>query len=109
MRSTKRSTRQIRKSLHETRERLDRDLSALQGRAEESVSPGNILARHPALMTVAGAFVGIVLICNPAIISRTLTRIAQASTPFIMRALFQRGGSLLSKITAGAGAPSEPS
>jgi hypothetical protein len=60
-------------------------------------------------MTIAGAIVGIVLIRNPAIISRTLTRIAQASTPFIMRALFQRGSSLLGKITAGGGAPSEPS
>ncbi len=109
MRSTKRSTRQIRKSLHDTRERLDRDLSALQGRAEESVSPSNILARHPAVMTVAGAIVGIVLIRNPAIVTRMLTRIAQASTPFLMRTLFQRGSSLLGKISSGAGAPSEPS
>ena len=108
MRSTKRSTRHIRKSLHDTRERLDRDLSARQGRAEESVSPSDILARHPALITVAGAVVGLVLVRNPAIIARTLTRIAQASTPFLMRALFQRGSSLLGKISSGADAPSEP-
>ncbi len=108
MRSTKRSTRQIRKSLHDTRERLDRDLAALQGRAEESVSPSNILARHPAFMTVAGAIVGIVLIRNPAIVTRTLTRVAQASTPFLMRALFQRGSAILGKVSAGAGAHSEP-
>ena len=108
MRPDKRSTRQIRKSLHDTRERLDRDLAALQGRAEESVTPSNILARHPALMTVAGAVVGLVLVRNPAIVSRTLTRVAQASTPFLMRALFQRGSSILGKISAGAGAPSEP-
>ena len=108
MRSTKRSTRQIRKSLHDTRERLDRDLAALQGRAEESVSPSNILARHPAIMTIAGAIVGLVLIRNPAIVTRTLTRVAQASTPFLMRALFQRGSSLLGKISPGADAPSEP-
>ncbi len=108
MRPTKRSTRQIRKSLHDTRERLDRDLSALQGRAEESVTPSNILARHPALMTVAGAIVGLVLVRNPAIIARTLTRVAQASTPFLMRALFQRGSAILGKVSAGAGAHSEP-
>ena len=108
MRPAKRSTRQIRKSLHDTRERLDRDLSALQGRAEESVTPSSILARYPAVMTVAGAIVGLVLIRNPAIITRTLSRVAQASTPFIMRALFQRGSSILGKMTAGAGAPSEP-
>lgn len=109
MRSTKRSTRQIRKSLHETRERLDNDLSALQDCVEETVSPSNILARHPALMTIAGAIVGLVVVRNPAIVARALTRIAQASTPLLVRALFQRGGTFLGKVTAGAGAPPEPS
>jgi hypothetical protein len=101
--SRKRSTRQIRKSLHETRKRLDHDLTDLQERVEDSVKPRNLLTRHPAVMTVAGAVIGFLVIKNPALIARGLTRIAQASTPFLVRAALSRGGDAVAQMTARSG------
>lgn len=103
MSTAKRSTRQIRKSLHETRERLDRDLTELQDRAEESLSPRNIIARHPAVMTIAGAIVGVLVVRNPALIGRTLTRVAQASVPLLVRSFLTKGGSALEQVADGNG------
>jgi len=102
-RPRKRSTRQIRKSLHETRKRLDHDLAAIEDRVEESVSPRNILSRHPALMTAAGAVVGLLVIRDPAMIGRALTRLAQASAPFLVRAVLQKGGSAFAQMASGQG------
>lgn len=107
--SSKRSTRQIRKSLHETRKRLDHDLSELEDRVEDSMSPRNILSRHPALMTVAGVVIGIVVVRNPAMIGRTLTRLVQASAPFLVRAALQRGGSAVAEMAAGPSESTESS
>ena len=101
--SRKRSTRQIRKSLHETRKRLDHDLAELQDRVEESVSPRNVLSRHPALMTAAGVVIGLLVVRNPAMIGRTLTRLAQASAPFLVRAVLQKGGSAVAQMASGLG------
>ena len=101
--SRKRSSRQIRKSLHETRQRLDRNLVELQDHVEESVSPRNILSRHPGLMTAAGAVIGLLVIRNPAMIGRAITRIAQASAPFLVRAVLQRGGSAVAQMAARSG------
>ncbi len=101
--SRRRSTRQIRKSLHETRKRLDHDLGELEQHVEESVSPRNILSRHPALMTAAGAVIGLLLIRNPAMIGRALTRLAQASAPFLVRAVLQKGGSAIAHMASGLG------
>ena len=102
-RSRRRSTRQIRKSLHETRKRLDHDLGELEEHVEESVSPRNILSRHPALMTAAGAVIGLLVIRNPAMIGRALTRLAQASAPFLVRTVLQKGGSAVAQMASALG------
>ncbi len=102
-RSRKRSTRQIRKALHETRKRLDRNLGELEDHVDESFSPRNILSRHPALMTAAGAVIGLLVIRNPAIIGRALTRLAQASAPFLVRTVLQKGGSAVAHLASGLG------
>ena len=102
-RPRRRSTRQIRKSLHETRKRLDDDLAAIEDRVGESVSPRNILSRHPALMTAAGAVIGLLVIRNPAMIGRALMRLAQASAPFLVRAVLQKGGSAVAQMASGQG------
>lgn len=102
-RSRKRSTRQIRKSLHETRKQLDRNLGELEDHVDESFSPRNILSRHPALMTAAGAVIGLLVIRNPAIIGRALTRLAQASAPFLVRTVLQKGGSAVAHLASGLG------
>ena len=99
----RRTTRQIRSSLHETRQRLDGDLTELQDRLEESVSPRNILSRHPAIMTAAGAVFGVLVVRNPAVVVKALTRLAQASAPFLVRALLTRGGPPAGQIPAGNG------
>ncbi len=101
--SRRRSTRQIRKSLHETRKRLEHDLEELEERVEESVRPRNVLSRHPALMTAAGAVIGLLMIRNPALIGRALTRLAQASAPFLVRAVLQKGGSAIAQMASGLG------
>ena len=88
----RRSTREIRASLHRTRRELERDLMELEERMDVAVTPRNILSRHPALLAAAGAALGFVVIRNPAVIGRTLTRVAQASAPFLLRTLFQRVG-----------------
>lgn len=102
-RPRKRSTRQIRKSLYETRKRLDHDLLELQDRVEESVSPRSILSRHPAIMTVAGAVIGLLVVRNPAMIARTFTRLAQASVPFVVRAVLHKGGNAVAQMAARTG------
>lgn len=89
--SGRRTTRQIRASLHETRRRLDDDLLELQQRVETGMSPKEVLSRHPAALAIAGAVVGFVVIRNPAIVGRALTRIAQASAPVLFRTLVKRG------------------
>lgn len=105
--SSRRSTRQIRKSLHETRKRLDRDLSELEDRAEDRLSPKNVLTRHPVLITAAGVVVGLLVVRNPAMIGRVLTRVAQASAPFLVRALLQRGGNAVGEMSTETAASSE--
>ncbi len=102
MSRSRRSTRQIRKSLHETRKRLDHDLTELEEHVEESVSPRHILSRHPALMTAAGAMIGLLVVRNPAMIGRALTRLAQVSAPLLVRAFLRRGGSAVANMAAGS-------
>lgn len=105
MKPSRRSTRQIRKSLHETRKRLDRDLVELEAHVEDAVSPRTILSRHPALMAAAGAVIGLLVIRKPAVIGRALTRLARAGAPFLVRAVLQRGGNAIANMTAGSSEP----
>lgn len=107
MSRSRRSTRQIRKSLHETRKRLDRDLLELETHVDDALSPRNILSRHPALMTAAGAVIGLLVVRKPAMLGRALTRLAQASAPFLVRSVLQRGSSAVANMAAGSSEPNQ--
>lgn len=86
----RRTTREIRQSLAETRARLDEDLEDLELRIEESLSPMRFFSRHPALATIGGVLAGALLLRNPALVGRGVARLAQMSGPFLLKALFSR-------------------
>jgi hypothetical protein len=90
MSGERRSVKEIRSSLWETRNRLDRDLEELDVRLHHDLSPKEIFSRHPALFGVAGAVLGFILIRHPAILTRGLVRAAQVSAPFLMKALLKK-------------------
>jgi hypothetical protein len=90
MSGERRSVKEIRSSLWETRNRLDRDLEELDVRLHHDLSPKEIFARHPALFGVAGAVLGFILIRNPALLTRGLVRAAQVSAPFLVKALLKK-------------------
>jgi hypothetical protein len=79
----------------------------LESHVEDAVSPRTILSRHPALMTAAGAIIGLLVVRKPAMIGRALTRLAQASAPFLVRAVLQRGGNAVAKMAAGSSEPTQ--
>jgi hypothetical protein len=87
-----RSTAEIRRSLSETRRHLEADLDELEDRVENVYSPRRLMARHPAIMTIAGAALGVLLFRNPKIVTGALTRIAQLGAPFLIRAFLARDG-----------------
>ena len=95
MSSKQRTAQEIRRSMEEARRRLDSDLTELELRFHESLSPKQIFSRHPALSTVLGVALGIFLVRNPALLGRGLARVAELSTPFLLKAFFQRSDSNL--------------
>jgi hypothetical protein len=86
----KRSRREIRESLHASRRLIDQDLGELQSRVQENLSPSRLLARHPVLVTAAGVLLGVIVFRNPAVVGRSLVRLAQMSTPLLVRSLLRR-------------------
>jgi hypothetical protein len=90
MSEERRSANQIKASLLETRNRLDRDLEELDFRIHHDWSPKAIFSRHPALFGVAGAVLGFVLIRHPAFLTRGLVRAAQVSAPLLVKALLKK-------------------
>lgn len=97
----RRTSAEIRESLHATRKRLNRDLASLEERVEESSKPTQILSRHPALFAVAGAAIGFFVFKNPAAIGRTLTRVAQVGVPFLLKGVLERSGGTLARFAGG--------
>jgi hypothetical protein len=91
MNGDRRSAQEIRSSLWENRNRLDRNLEELDTRLRHDLSPRELFLRHPALFGVAGAIVGFVLIRNPRLLTRGLLRAAQLSAPFVLKSLLKRG------------------
>jgi hypothetical protein len=91
MNGERRSAQEIRASLWENRNRLDRDLEELDTRVRRDWSPRELFLRHPALFGAAGAIVGFVLIRHPALLTRGLLRAAQVSAPFVVKSLLKRG------------------
>lgn len=90
MSAARRSTADIRRSLAITRHRLDEDLEELELRVEESISPRRIAMRHPVLVTMAGVIVGIVVVRNPAVVARSVSRLVGMTTPWLLKGLLQR-------------------
>lgn len=86
----KRSAREIRQSLHASRSLIAQDLDELETQVKESMSPTRFLARHPVLVTAAGALLGVIVFRNPAVVGRSLVRLAQMSTPLLVRSLLRR-------------------
>jgi hypothetical protein len=86
----RRSTREIRESLHASRSLIAEDLDELEIRVQENMSPKRLLARHPLLATAAGALIGVIVFRNPAVVGRSLVRLAQLSTPLLVRSLLKR-------------------
>jgi hypothetical protein len=85
----RRSAQEIRASLWETRTRLDRDLEELDVRIHESLSPRALIARHPALIALAGAALGYLLIRKPALLARGIVRAAQVGAPFLAKSFLK--------------------
>jgi hypothetical protein len=86
----RRSTREIRLSIADTRARLDEDLDELEQRVHDQLSPRELVMRHPAIASVAGIIVGVLVVRNPALIGRGLSRLAQWSAPFLFKALLPK-------------------
>jgi hypothetical protein len=89
LKRTRRSSGEIRSSLAATRRELDEDLLDLEERMED-MRPSHMFSRHPALITALGALVGIVVVRNPAVVGRLVTRAAQIGLPFVAKALLKR-------------------
>ena len=86
----RRTAVQIRQSMADNRARLESDLDELEERLEESFSPRLLLARHPVVTAVLGAAVGFLVFRNPALLTKSLSRLAKLSAPFVLRSLLQR-------------------
>jgi hypothetical protein len=93
MAGKRRTTREIRQSLARTRETLDHDLEELELRLEESFSPKRFFARHPALVSIAGIIVGVLVVRNPALVGRGIMRLAHLGSPFLLKALVSKAAS----------------
>jgi hypothetical protein len=91
MKLRRRSTQEIRESLRASRRLIDEDLDELESRVQENMSPTRLLARHPVLFTAAGALLGLMVVRNPAFLGRSLVRLAQVSTPLLLRSFLRRG------------------
>jgi hypothetical protein len=100
MSNGRRSTREIRQSLAATRRRLDADLEELELRMEDGLTPRHLAMRHPALVTVAGVILGVIVVRNPAFVARSLSRIVGMTTPWLVKGLIQR-------VTSRAASPAE--
>ncbi len=89
MKRSSRSSREIRSSLATTRGHLEEDLQELEERVED-MRPSHMFSKHPALVTALGALVGVVVVRNPALIGKALTRAAQFGLPLFAKALLKR-------------------
>ncbi len=93
MKTRRRSTREIRQSLAASRLRLDEDLEELELRMEDSLSPRHLAMRHPALVTVAGVLLGVIVVRKPVLVVRSLSRLVGMTAPWLVKGLFQRATS----------------
>lgn len=85
----RRSVRQIRSSLERTRHQIESDLTTLGERLEDSLSPVNLVRRHPVLVAAAGAVAGFLIMRRPATLLRTMGRLAGWGAPLLLSALLR--------------------
>lgn len=97
----RRSARELRESLAQNRERLDRDLSELGHRFQDFLNPRHLLGRHPILTAGAGAVLGFLIVRHPAHLLRAASRLAGLGAPLLLSALMKGDGE-------GPQTPSEP-
>ncbi len=88
-REPKRSAREIRESIEANREQIEEDLSTLGDRIQKSVNPIRQVGRHPLILAAAGAVVGFLVIKNPALLARSMGRLAKWGAPLVLTALFR--------------------
>jgi hypothetical protein len=105
-REPKRSAREIRASIEANRERIEEDLATLGDRLQKSVNPIRKVGRHPLLLAAAGAVVGFLVIKNPALLARSVGRLARWGAPLVLTALF-RSPSAREEIAAPQATPPE--
>ncbi len=84
-----RSAREIRKSIEANRDRIEEDLAELGDRLEASVNPIRQVGRHPVLLAVVGAVVGVLVIRNPALVLRSVGRMAKWGAPLLLSTLLR--------------------
>jgi hypothetical protein len=85
----KRSAEEIRKSLAETRERIEEDLDDLSGRVQRTLDLRHQIIRHPLVLGLAGAAVGFLVVRRPAMVIKALGRIAKWGTPMLLSAFLR--------------------
>jgi hypothetical protein len=81
--------KEVRASLAEARDRLGRDLEAFDARLHQDFTPQAIVYRHPLLFGAVGAAVVILLIARPNLFRRGVTRVAEASVPWLLQGLLK--------------------
>lgn len=89
----RRSTKEIRSSLAENRHRLEEDLEDLEARFEDSLSPRHLFSRHPVIVSLAGALVGVFVVRRPTLVLRSVGRLAQLGAPLVLKTLLKRNES----------------
>lgn len=89
-RDGRRSTKELKSSLGDNRRRLEEDLEELEDRFEDNLSPRHLFARHPVLVSIAGALVGALVVRRPALVARSVGRLAQLGAPLLLRTLLKR-------------------
>ena len=88
-----RSARELRQSLAENREQMEKDLAELGDRFQDIMNPRHLLSRHPILSLGAGALLGYLVIRRPAQLVRAVSRFAGLGAPLLLSALMKGNGS----------------
>ena len=80
----KRRAEEIRNSLDETREQIEGDLDDLGDRLRQTLDLRHQILRHPLVLGLAGAAVGFLVVKRPAMVIKTLGRIAKWGAPMLL-------------------------
>jgi hypothetical protein len=95
-----RSALEIRKSIDANRDQIEEDLAELGDRLEAGVNPVRQLGRHPVVLAVAGAVVGVLVIRNPALVWRSMGRMVKWGAPLLVSTLLRSRGEIAAREAA---------